>query len=120
MFALQELDIDLRAIDADQFAAAIGKAGRRQQQEEFLEVEALNLTLDGEDGVVIRYRIEQAVAPPCAVDAHDADAVSTAERYPFRCLAVLRHGYIPAIAAALGALTPEAVLVDAGLKPPGR
>jgi hypothetical protein len=34
------MDIHFRAVDANQFASAVSKAGRGQQQEELLEIEA--------------------------------------------------------------------------------
>jgi hypothetical protein len=40
LLALQKLDIHFRAVDANQFASAVSKAGRGQQQEELLEIEA--------------------------------------------------------------------------------
>src|SRR3954468_8752042 len=42
VLSLQELDIDLGAVDADKFASTIGEAGGRQQQKELLEIEALD------------------------------------------------------------------------------
>src|SRR5450631_2413495 len=89
--ALEERDVDLGAVDADKLASAIGQAGRRQQQKELLEIEALNGALNGQDRVVVRDGHEQTVAAPGAVNAHDADAIPTAEGYPFRCFAVVCH-----------------------------
>src|ERR1700722_3307922 len=77
----QKLDIDFDAVDANEFAPAIGQAGRRQQQEELLEIEALNRPLDSQHRIGIGYRIEHAVPAPRSVDAHDADAVAAAERH---------------------------------------
>src|SRR5260370_41005030 len=39
---LKKIDADLVAIDPGQFAAAIGEASGRQQQEEFLEMQSLD------------------------------------------------------------------------------
>src|SRR6202035_1064003 len=89
--ALQKPDIDLGAVDADELASAIGQAGGGQQQKELLEIEALNRAFDGEDGVVVRYGLEQAIAAPRSIDAHDADAIPAAEGHAFRCLAILGH-----------------------------
>src|ERR1700731_2360265 len=83
VLSLQKLDIHLRAVDADKFASAIGQAGRRQQQKELLEIEALNGALHREDGVGVRYGVEQAFPAPRTVNGHDADAISAAERDAF-------------------------------------
>src|ERR1700692_4720705 len=114
VLALQELHVDFGAVDADKFASAIGEAGRRQQQKKLLEIEALNGALHGQEGVIVRYRIEHTVPTPGPVDAHDADAVSVAERNALRCLVVVRHlsrtsmCQRPAIAATFGAAMPTA------------
>jgi hypothetical protein len=91
LLSLQKLDVNFRAVDADKFASAIGQAGRRQQQKELPEIEALNGALDGKYGVVVRDGIQQTVAAPCPVNPHDTDAISTAERHALRCFVVIRH-----------------------------
>src|SRR5664279_2142445 len=46
----QEIDADLIAVDPGQLAAAVGQAGRRQQQEKFLEMQpCLLYTSDAAD-----------------------------------------------------------------------
>src|SRR6202022_4347727 len=95
VLSLQKLDIHLRAVDADKFASAIGQAGRRQQQKELLEIEALNGALHREYGVVVRYGVEEAIPAPRTVNGHDADAISAAERHAFRSLGVICHGSKP-------------------------
>ena len=45
---LEEIDADLVAIDPGQLAAAIGKAGGGQQQEELLELKPFDGTFDAE------------------------------------------------------------------------
>src|SRR6185437_4352372 len=47
---LEKNDPDLVAVDPGKLAAAIGEAGRRQQQEKFLQVQTLDRSLDGELG----------------------------------------------------------------------
>ena len=42
----EEIDADLIAVDPGQLAAAVGQAGGRQQQEEFLEMQPLDGTFD--------------------------------------------------------------------------
>jgi hypothetical protein len=74
---------------ADEFASAKGRASRRQQQKELLEIEALNGALHGQDRIVVRYRLELTVPTPGPVDAHDAGAICTAERNALRCLVVV-------------------------------
>src|SRR5262245_2495516 len=53
ILALQERDVHLGAVDAHQLAAPVREPGRRQQQEEFLEIEALNGALHRQRGVVV-------------------------------------------------------------------
>src|SRR6266851_630068 len=91
VLSLEKLNVNLGAVDADELATPIGQTGRRQQQEEFLEIEALNGSIDGKYGVSVRYRVEQTVAAPRSVDAHDTDAISAAERHAFRCFVLIRH-----------------------------
>src|SRR5580704_16747451 len=74
---LEELDFHLGPVDADKFAAAIGKAGRRQEQKELLEIETLDGTFHGQHGVIVRDGIEKAIATPGSVDAHDADFLAS-------------------------------------------
>ena len=124
VLSLQKLDIDLRAIDANQFAATIGEAGRREQQEEFLEVRGPGLNLRP-----VRMASLSDIALSCAV------APPLCRRWPmmqtlYPRLNVTRSGplfssdmsHIPAIAATFGALAqpPEILKVDTGLKPSGR
>src|SRR3981081_2137608 len=87
---LEEIDTDLVAIDPGQFAAAIGKSGRRQQQEEFLQMQTLDGTIDRQLGAGLGDVLHHTVAPPGAIDAHHVrgktalkcDAIALA---PFRC-----------------------------------
>jgi hypothetical protein len=88
---VQELNVELRAVDAGQFAAAIGEASRGQQQEELLEIEAFNRALDGQHRIDIRYRGEQALPAPGSVDAHDANAKAVAEDDTPRSFGIVRH-----------------------------
>jgi hypothetical protein len=47
---LEEIDPDFLAIDPSEFAATIGQAGRREQQEKFLERKSHNGSFDGHFG----------------------------------------------------------------------
>src|SRR5215813_12230159 len=67
---LEESHADLIAIDPGELAAAVGEAGRRQQQEEFLQVKALDRDLDGELGAHLRDVFHHAITAPSAVDSH--------------------------------------------------
>src|SRR5260370_25637966 len=91
VLSLQEMDVNFRAVDTNKFASAIGQAGRRQQQKELLEIEALNGALDGKYGVGVGYGVEETVPTPRSVNAHDADAISAAERHAFGSFVVLCH-----------------------------
>src|SRR3954468_2255251 len=68
--SLDEVDADLVAIDPRQFATAVGKAGGRQQQEKFFQVEPLHRAFDDELGAGFRNVFHGAIAAPGAVDAH--------------------------------------------------
>src|ERR1035437_8147692 len=114
VLALQKLDIDFRAVDADKLASAVGQAGRRQQQKELLEIEALNGSLHGKYGVGVRYGIEETVSTPCPVNAHDADAKSVAERHAFLSFVAICHLSMRAITTAFGAATPTAGMATRG------
>src|SRR4029079_18583557 len=110
----QELNVHLGAIDAHQFTAAVGKSGRRQQQEELLEVQPLDRAFHGEDGVGVGNRVELAVAAPGAVDRHDADVIAAAESHALRIFSILGHAYRPAIATRRGAASATTGLAAAG------
>src|SRR5579872_6156862 len=88
---LEELDIHLGPVDADELAAAIGKPGRGQQQEEFLEIETLDRTFHRQRSVVVGDRVEEAIAAPGSVDPHDADVVAPAERHAFGYILLIIH-----------------------------
>ena len=60
---LQEGDADLVAIDPGELAAPVGEAGGRQQQEEFLQVQALDRALDRQLGAGLGDVLDGAVAP---------------------------------------------------------
>src|SRR5712671_1665292 len=67
---LEEIDTDLIAVDPGQLAAAVGQAGRRQQQEEFLQMQALDGSFNRELGASLGNVFHRAFAPPGSVDAH--------------------------------------------------
>src|SRR5215470_13824193 len=94
----QEVDADLVAIDPGELAAAIGKAGRRQQQEEFLQVQALDGTLDRQLGAGFGDVLHGAVAPPGAVDGHHVSRNAPLEYDPLAPASLdrVRHGPNPA------------------------
>src|SRR5258708_1947052 len=102
VLALEELDVNFGAVDANQFASAIGEAGRRQQQKELLEIESFDGAVDGQYGIVVRNGVEQAVAAPRSINTHDTDAISATEGHPFQPLGVVCHCSKRPIAAALG------------------
>src|ERR1700733_4234698 len=81
LFALlEEGDADLVAIDPGQLAAAIGEARGRQQQEEFLQMQPFDGTLDGEFRTGLRDVFHLAIAPPGAVDAHHVRSEAALKR----------------------------------------
>src|SRR5580698_4959401 len=81
LFALlEEGDADLVAIDPGQLAAAIGQARGRQQQEEFLQMQPFDGTLDGEFRTGLRDVFHLAIAPPGAVDAHHVRSEAALKR----------------------------------------
>src|SRR6185437_8909118 len=89
LLLLQKTDAELFALNPGELAAAVGEAGGRQQQKEFLQVDAFDRTLHREFGARLRDVLHHAVAPPGAVDSHHMrvdsafkhDAVA---RAPFR------------------------------------
>src|SRR6185437_10763921 len=89
VLALEELDVHVGSVHPHQLAAPIGQSGRREQQEELLEIEALDRALDRQCRVIVGNRPELAIAPPCAVDGHDADIVTAAEGDAFCALAFI-------------------------------
>src|SRR5215510_14344696 len=94
----EEVDPDLGAIDPGQLAAAIGKAGRRQQQEEFLQVNTLDGTFDGEFGPVLGNVLHGALAPPGAIDGHHVSRDAPLEHDTLAAASLDRtgHGSFPA------------------------
>src|SRR5262249_30950881 len=50
----------------------MGVADRRQHEEELVELEVLDAALDRDLGAALRDDLDVALAPPGAVDAHDA------------------------------------------------
>src|SRR5260370_13217130 len=91
VLSFKELDVYFGAVDANQFASAIGEAGRREQQKELLEIETLYGALDGQYRFAVRNGVEQTVAAPRSVNAHDADAVSPAEGHALGSFGVVCH-----------------------------
>src|SRR5262249_14945726 len=69
---LQEAHADLVALDVDQLALAVGVADRRQHEEELVELDVLDAALDRDLGAALRDHLDVALAPPSAVDPHDA------------------------------------------------
>src|ERR1700756_2651705 len=60
----------LVAIDPGQLAPAVGKPGRRQQQEKLLQVKSLDRAIDSEFSAALGDVLQDAVAAPGAVDTH--------------------------------------------------
>src|SRR5439155_1373400 len=93
---LQEAHADLVALDVDELAFAVGVAHRRQHEEELVELEVLDAALDRDLGAARRDHLDVALAPPGAVDSHNArleaslehDLVSAFKLY------ILGHGSI--------------------------
>jgi hypothetical protein len=83
---LQELDIHIGSVDANEFATTIGKTRGRQEQKELLEIEALDRAVHRQHGVIIRYGLEQTIATPRSVDSHDANIIASAERHAIEYL----------------------------------
>src|SRR5690242_15483354 len=89
LLLLEKTDADLFALNPGELAPAIGKASRRQQQEEFLQVQTFDRPLDRKFCAGLGDVLHHAVAPPSAVDSHhvrvdaalEGDAVALA---PFR------------------------------------
>src|SRR3977135_3569376 len=94
---LEEIDADLVAIDPGQFAAAIGKPGGRQQQEEFLEMQTLDGTFDREFRAGFRNVFHRAFAPPGAVDAHHMRGYPALECDSLALAPFCHHGFAPAL-----------------------
>src|SRR5947209_18215462 len=64
---LDEVDAYRVAIDPGGLAAPISQPGRRQQQEEFLQVQRFHRTGDGDLGAAPRNLVDGAVAPAAAL-----------------------------------------------------
>src|ERR1700742_2835072 len=97
---LEEGDADLVAVDPGQFAAAIGEAGGRQQQEEFLQMEPLDRSLDRELRTALRDVFHLALAPPGAVDAHHVRGNAALEGDALALATLCRHRVLRPQAAA--------------------
>src|SRR5258708_13143354 len=95
VLALEELDVNFGAVDANQFASAIGEAGRRQQQKELLEIESFDGAVDGQYGIVVRNGVEQAVAAPRSINTHHANAISPPHLPPSNPLPSVPHSSKP-------------------------
>src|SRR5579871_4641129 len=91
-FGLQKLDIHVGSVDADEFAAAVGKTRGGQEQKELFKIEALDRALNRQQSVGIRYGLKQAIVAPGTVDGHDAHIVDAGERDPIKALFFLAHG----------------------------
>ena len=53
--------------------------------------ETFNGALHCEDGIVVRYGVEEAISTPRPINAHDADAIAPAEGDAFRTFGEIRH-----------------------------
>src|SRR4029078_8524796 len=93
---LEEIDADLVAIDPGQLAAAIGKAGGGQQQEELLELQALDGTFDAELRAGFRDVFHHALSAPSAVDTHHMRGDATFEYDALAFALFCRHSRAPA------------------------
>src|ERR1700738_4982705 len=97
---LQEIDADLVAVDPTELAAAVGEAGGRQQQEEFLQVQALDGAVDREFGAGLRNVFHRAFTPPGAVDAHHMRGDPTLECDALALAPFCHQWFAPALKAA--------------------
>src|SRR5580693_8117716 len=88
---LEEIDPDLVAVDPGELAAAIGKSGGRQQQEELLQMQSFDRALDGELRTGLGDVFHDAVAPPGAVDAHHVRGYPALEGDAFALAPFGRH-----------------------------
>src|ERR1700730_634805 len=88
---LEEIDPDLVAIDPGWRAAAIGKSGRRQQQEEFLQMQPFDRAFDGKLRAGFGDVFHDAIAPPGAVDAHHVRGYPALEGDAFALAPFGRH-----------------------------
>lgn len=90
---LEELNIHIAAVDANEYAAAVGKTGGRQQLKKFLEVETLDRAPDREQRIRIGDGPEQAISAPGFINAHDADITAARPNVtrssPFSCSAMI-------------------------------
>src|SRR5580698_761766 len=87
---LEEIDTNFLAIDPGQFAAPIGKAGRRKQQEELLEVQFADCSLDSYFGPVFGNIQQAARTTPRPVDRHHVGVVAPLEHDAFAKSSLLR------------------------------
>src|SRR2546423_4531467 len=76
---LEEIDADLVAIDPGQLTAAVGEAGGRQQQEEFLQMQTLDGAFDGQLGPGLGDVFHDTFAPPGTIDAHHVRRITALE-----------------------------------------
>lgn len=81
----QEVHPNLFAVDPREFATAIGKAGGRKQQEEFLEDKAINGTFNRKLGTTARYVVKSALATSCPIYGHHLRAIAA---FKFHAVAV--------------------------------
>src|ERR1700734_3775754 len=77
---LEKINADLVAIHPCEFAPAIGKTRRRQQQKEFLQMQSFDRALDRQLGAGLGNVFHGAVAAPRAVDAHHLRGKSPLKR----------------------------------------
>src|ERR1700732_3032419 len=76
-FPPQELDTDFFTGYSDQLASAICETGRRQKQEEFLQVQSFDRVLDLQPRAGLRHVNHPATAAPGAVDSHHENIDTT-------------------------------------------
>jgi hypothetical protein len=76
----QKCRADLLAIDPGQLAATERQSCGRQQQEEFLEIDTLDRTLDDKACARLGHVHDAATAAPCAVNGHEPDRETALER----------------------------------------
>jgi hypothetical protein len=75
----QKLDADLITGHSNQLASAIREAGRRQKQEEFLEIQSFDGVFDAQPRPGLRDVYHPATAAPRPVDSHDENVDAALE-----------------------------------------
>src|SRR5579883_495842 len=90
---MEKWDAGFVAVDPDALAAPVGIAGRRQHEEEFLGVDALDRIPYVQLGAGLGNVANTAFALPGPVDRHDAGRIAAIERNPVETPAFGGHAW---------------------------